>query len=97
MVKEIEDEYNVNFVETETFDPGPAFLGNRADIISVGTFEITAIEQETGLKTVTFGRAGDNPYVIAVRPDNPAEHARRPEGSVHRHPPGRVGTPLRSP
>jgi ABC-type nitrate/sulfonate/bicarbonate transport system substrate-binding protein len=73
IIDELEDEYNAEIAGTETFDPGPAFLGNRADVISVGTFEIAAIEEETGMKTVTFGRTYDNPYVVVVRADEDAE------------------------
>ncbi len=56
MIVEWEDEYNTRIVTSATWDEFTYFAGGHGDIVSIGTQEIPVVEQETEIKTVTFGK-----------------------------------------
>jgi len=56
MIVEWEEEYNTRIVTSSTWDEFTFFAGGHGDIVSMGTQEIPVLEQETGMKTVTFGK-----------------------------------------
>ena len=51
-----EEEYNSRIVTSSTWDEFTYFAGGHGDIVSIGTQEIPVLEQETGIKAVTFGK-----------------------------------------
>src|SRR3990170_1315764 len=56
MIVEWEEEFNTRIVTSSTWDEFTFFAGGHGDIVSMGTQEIPVLEQETGIKTVTFGQ-----------------------------------------
>lgn len=56
MLVDWEEEYNIRIVTSSTWDEFTFFAGGHGDIVSMGTQEIPVLEQETGIKTVTFGK-----------------------------------------
>jgi len=56
MIVEWEDEYNTRVVTSSTWDEFTFFAGGHGDIVSIGTQEVPVLEQETEIKTVTFGK-----------------------------------------
>jgi ABC-type nitrate/sulfonate/bicarbonate transport system substrate-binding protein len=51
-----EEEFNNRIVTSSTWDEFTYFAGGHGDIVSIGTQEIPVLEQETGIKAVTFGK-----------------------------------------
>ncbi|HVR79807.1 MAG TPA: PhnD/SsuA/transferrin family substrate-binding protein [Acidimicrobiia bacterium] len=56
IIVEWEEEFNTRVVTSSTWDEFTFFAGGHGDIVSMGTQEIPVLEQETGIKTVTFGK-----------------------------------------
>jgi hypothetical protein len=56
MIVDWEEEYNTRIVTSSTWDEFTFFAGGHGDIVSMGTQEIPVLEQETQIKTVTFGK-----------------------------------------
>jgi ABC-type nitrate/sulfonate/bicarbonate transport system substrate-binding protein len=56
MIVDWEEEFNTRVVTSSTWDEFTFFAGGHGDIVSMGTQEIPVLEQETGIKTVTFGK-----------------------------------------
>ena len=56
MIVEWEEEFNTRIVTSATWDEFTYFAGGHGDIVSIGTQEIPVVEQETEIKTVTFGK-----------------------------------------
>jgi ABC-type nitrate/sulfonate/bicarbonate transport system substrate-binding protein len=56
MIVEWEDEFNTRVVTSSTWDEFTFFAGGHGDIVSIGTQEVPVLEQETEIKTVTFGK-----------------------------------------
>lgn len=51
-----QEENNTYIVTSSTWDEFTYFAGGHGDIVSIGTQEIPVLEQETSIKTVTFGK-----------------------------------------
>ena len=56
MIVDWEEEFNTRVVTSSTWDEFTFFAGGHGDIVSMGTQEIPVLEQETEIKTVTFGK-----------------------------------------
>jgi hypothetical protein len=56
MIVDWEDEFNTRVVTSSTWDEFTFFAGGHGDIVSIGTQEVPVLEQETEIKTVTFGK-----------------------------------------
>ncbi|HEX2403549.1 MAG TPA: hypothetical protein VHM29_02520, partial [Acidimicrobiia bacterium] len=56
MIVAWEDEFNTRVVTSSTWDEFTFFAGGHGDIVSIGTQEVPVLEQETEIKTVTFGK-----------------------------------------
>jgi hypothetical protein len=56
MLVDWEEEHNIRIVTSSTWDEFTFFAGGHGDIVSMGTQEIPVLEQETLIKTVTFGK-----------------------------------------
>lgn len=55
-IVEFEEKYNIRIVTSSTWDEFAYFAGGHGDIVSMATYELPLLEQETGVKTVTFGK-----------------------------------------
>jgi hypothetical protein len=64
-----EEEFNTRIVTTSTWDEFTFFAGGHGDIVSMGTQEIPVLEQETSIKTVTFGKYNFQRVPLLTRAD----------------------------
>lgn len=69
MIVEWEEEFNARIVTSSTWDEFTFFAGGHGDIVSMGTQEIPVLEQETGIKTVTFGKYNAQRSPMITRAD----------------------------
>src|SRR3990170_6017174 len=51
-----EIENNIRIVTSTTWDEFTFFAGGHGDIVSMGSMEVPVLEQETDIKTVSFGK-----------------------------------------
>jgi hypothetical protein len=56
ILEEMEKDSGYRILQTVTWDEYGQFAGGHADVVSIGTYELQSLEQETGVKTVTFGK-----------------------------------------
>jgi len=56
MVVEWEEEFNYRILTSATWDEFTYFAGGHGDIVSIGTQEVPVVEQETEIKTVSWGK-----------------------------------------
>lgn len=56
ILEEMEADSGYRILQTITWDEFGQFVGGHADVISIGSYELQNLEQETGIKTVTFGK-----------------------------------------
>jgi hypothetical protein len=56
ILEEMEKDSGFRILQTVTWDEFGQFAGGHADVVSIGTYELQNLEQETGVKTVTFGK-----------------------------------------
>lgn len=55
IIPKYEDAYGTRLVTTSTWDEFSFFAGGQGDIVSMATYETPLLEDQTGIKTVTFG------------------------------------------
>jgi ABC-type nitrate/sulfonate/bicarbonate transport system substrate-binding protein len=70
-LKNLEEKWNVKLEMTEAFDEFAFFAGGHGDVVSTSSQEVAGLEQETGIKTVTFGKYNYTHTQILVRTDSP--------------------------
>lgn len=83
MVVAWEEEFNYRILTSATWDEFTYFAGGHGDIVSIGTQEVPVVEQETEIKTVSWGKynAQRSPMMtLADKPYN--ELADIPAGST---------------
>lgn len=56
MVVAWEEEFNYRILTSATWDEFTYFAGGHGDIVSIGTQEVPVVEQETEIKTVSWGK-----------------------------------------
>jgi ABC-type nitrate/sulfonate/bicarbonate transport system substrate-binding protein len=56
MILRWEEEHNQRIVTSSTWDEFAYFAGGHGDLVSTATYELPLLEQETKIKTVTFGK-----------------------------------------
>lgn len=71
VVAEMEEEWGVRLEMTSSWDEFAFFAGGHGDIVSTGTAEVPLLEQETGIKTVSFGKYATSKQTLMVRADSP--------------------------
>lgn len=69
MIVQWEEETNNRIVTSSTWDEFTFFAGGHGDIVSMGTQEIPVLEQETNIKTVTFGKYNAQRSPMMTRAD----------------------------
>jgi ABC-type nitrate/sulfonate/bicarbonate transport system substrate-binding protein len=68
-----EEENNVKIETSTTWDEFTYFAGGHGDIVSMSTQETPVLEQETGIKTVTFGKYNYQRVPLLKRAGDPYE------------------------
>lgn len=68
-----EQENNVKIETSTTWDEFTYFAGGHGDIVSMSTQETPVLEQETGIKTVTFGKYNYQRVPLLKRAGDPYE------------------------
>jgi ABC-type nitrate/sulfonate/bicarbonate transport system substrate-binding protein len=68
---ELEQEWNVRLEMTEAFDEFAFFAGGHGDVVSTSSHEVAMLEEETDIKTVTFGKYNHNHIQLLVQTDSP--------------------------
>ena len=69
MLAEWEEENNIRIVTSATWDEFTYFAGGHGDIVSMATMELPVLEQETGIKTVSFGKYNAQRSPMITRAD----------------------------
>jgi len=69
MLAEWEEENNIRIVTSSTWDEFTYFAGGHGDIVSMATMELPVLEQETGIKTVSFGKYNAQRSPMMTRAD----------------------------
>jgi len=64
-----EEDHNVRIVTSSTWDEFTFFAGGHGDIVSMGTQELPVLEQETDIKTVSFGKYNAQRSPMMTRAD----------------------------
>ena len=68
-----EERENIRIVTSSTWDEFTYFAGGHGDIVSMGTQEIPVLENETSIKTVTFGKYNFQRSPMMKRAGDPYE------------------------
>jgi ABC-type nitrate/sulfonate/bicarbonate transport system substrate-binding protein len=68
-----EEENNVKIETSSTWDEFTYFAGGHGDIVSMSTQETPVLEQQTGIKTVTFGKYNYQRVPLLKRAGDPYE------------------------
>jgi hypothetical protein len=78
-----EEEHNLRIHTSETWDEFAYFAGGHGDIVSMGTYELPVLEQESGIEVVAFGKYNHARTPIVKQAEDPYETlADVPEGST---------------
>jgi ABC-type nitrate/sulfonate/bicarbonate transport system substrate-binding protein len=70
-LEKLEKKWDVELKMTEAFDEFAFFAGGHGDVVSTSSHEVAGLEQETGIKTVTFGKYNHNHLQLLVQTDSP--------------------------
>jgi ABC-type nitrate/sulfonate/bicarbonate transport system substrate-binding protein len=77
-----QSENKIRIETSSTWDEFTYFAGGHGDIVSMSTQEVPVLEQQTGIKTVTFGKYNYQRVPMLKRADSPYETlADIPKGS----------------
>ena len=68
--EEMESETEVRIIAQTTWDEFGIYAGGHADVISVGSFEVPVLEEESGQPAVVFGKYNIDRSVVAVRAED---------------------------
>lgn len=70
ILEEMEKDSGFRILQTVTWDEYGQFAGGHADVVSIGTYELQNLEEETGVETVTFGKFNKaKDVMITANPD----------------------------
>lgn len=68
---EMEQKAKIKILDSSTWDEFGIYAGGHADVVSIGSWEVPVLEEQTGVKSVIFGKYNIARAVIAVREDSP--------------------------
>ncbi|MGH9246772.1 MAG: ABC transporter substrate-binding protein [Acidimicrobiales bacterium] len=71
--EEMEEESGIRILEQTTWDEFGIYAGGHADIVSIASFEVPLLEEETGRPATVFGKYNIDRSVLAVPADSEAE------------------------
>jgi ABC-type nitrate/sulfonate/bicarbonate transport system substrate-binding protein len=71
--EEMEDESGIRIIEQSTWDEFGIYAGGHADVVSIGSFEVPLLEEETGKPATVFGKYNIDRSVLVVPADSDAQ------------------------
>jgi ABC-type nitrate/sulfonate/bicarbonate transport system substrate-binding protein len=71
--EEMEAESGIRIIEQASWDEFGLYAGGHADIVSIASFEVPLLEEETGNPATVFGKYNIDRSILTVRPDSDAE------------------------
>lgn len=71
--EEMEREAGIVILDSATWDEFGIYAGGHADIVSVGSFEVPLLEEETGQPGVIFGKYNIDRSIVVVPADSDAQ------------------------
>lgn len=71
--EEMEGEAEIRIIEQATWDEFGIYAGGHADIISIGSFEVPLLEEETGRPATVFGKYNIDRSILVVPADSDAQ------------------------
>jgi ABC-type nitrate/sulfonate/bicarbonate transport system substrate-binding protein len=71
--EEMEDESGIRIIEQSTWDEFGIYAGGHADVVSIGSFEVPLLEEETGRPATVFGKYNIDRSVLVVPADSDAQ------------------------
>jgi ABC-type nitrate/sulfonate/bicarbonate transport system substrate-binding protein len=71
--EEMEAESGIRILEQSTWDEFGIYAGGHADVVSIGSFEVPLLEEETGRPATVFGKYNIDRSVLVVPADSDAQ------------------------
>jgi ABC-type nitrate/sulfonate/bicarbonate transport system substrate-binding protein len=71
--EEMEAESGIRILEQSTWDEFGIYAGGHADVVSIASFEVPLLEEETGRPATVFGKYNIDRSVLAVPADSDAQ------------------------
>ncbi|HJR99236.1 MAG TPA: ABC transporter substrate-binding protein [Actinomycetota bacterium] len=71
--EEMEAESGIRIIEQASWDEFGLYAGGHADIVSIASFEVPLLEEETGNPATVFGKYNIDRSILTVRPDSDAK------------------------
>lgn len=71
--EEMEAESGIRILEQSTWDEFGIYAGGHADIVSIASFEVPLLEEETGRPATIFGKYNIDRSILAVPADSDAQ------------------------
>ena len=71
--EEMEGESGIRIIEQSTWDEFGIYAGGHADIVSIASFEVPLLEEETGRPATVFGKYNIDRSVLVVPADSDAQ------------------------
>jgi ABC-type nitrate/sulfonate/bicarbonate transport system substrate-binding protein len=71
--EEMEQECDVRILAAPTWDEFGIYAGGHADVVSVGSFEVPVVDEESGQDSTIFGKYNIERSIIVAPADSPAE------------------------
>jgi ABC-type nitrate/sulfonate/bicarbonate transport system substrate-binding protein len=68
---EMEQKAKIKILDSSTWDEFGIYAGGHADVVSIASWEVPVLEEQTNVKSVIFGKYNIARAVIAVRADSP--------------------------
>lgn len=71
--EEMEAESGIRILEQSTWDEFGIYAGGHADVVSIGSFEVPLLEEETGRPATVFGKYNIDRSILVVPADSDAQ------------------------
>ncbi|HEX6580874.1 MAG TPA: ABC transporter substrate-binding protein [Actinomycetota bacterium] len=71
--EEMEEESGIRILEQSTWDEFGIYAGGHADVVSIASFEVPLLEEETGRPATVFGKYNIDRSVLVVPADSDAQ------------------------
>jgi len=68
---EMEQKSKIKILDSSTWDEFGIYAGGHADVVSIASWEVPVLEEQTNVKSVIFGKYNIARAVIAVKKDSP--------------------------
>ena len=71
--EEMEADSGIRIIEQSTWDEFGIYAGGHADVVSIGSFEVPLLEEETGRPATVFGKYNIDRSILVVPADSDAQ------------------------